>query len=438
MKPLYHSLTKYIRNKFVANIFIFIALNLSFCTETFSQPNSKAQKFYVNNILRPILKHDYRNFEYRVIVDSNSYYKLSEGFTNKVFRNKKEVAFIDNHINQYYYLFRKDYFKCIDKETLELTKGINTTDESYDNEYFTKNVWHYNNRCRSRVNEFIELINRNNLGLKDYSLYNVTLGINFSRMFDTVINNVLFTAVSRDDTTSHFYNDETEKFDIPNFYTISYYYNTVEKRLQYIHSRPMDYPGNRAKLFDDYKIEINITFEDNRRIIDSIFDFEQDMYKNYSRHNNTDNLPISWTYHYVKKETLNDTVLDYPIVSLHDNRTTTLRNQEGWTLVYFWSTGCKPCLKTIKELSENTKKIGLQYIEEHNINFMMVNPLAGNAESIKRYVERYGINHVIYHSKGFSNIFKTNVFPTIILISPDKKTFYRLNSLDDLSAHINQ
>lgn len=413
---------------------ILFAIFFAFCFQTYSQHNSRAHNFYVKNILRPIINHEYRNFEYKVILDSNSYYQTLDNLTNKVFRNKREVVFIDNYINQRYYLFRKDYFKCIDNETLELTKGINVSHENYDDGDYTTYFWHYNNRCRQRVKYFIELINRKNLGLKEYKIYNDILDINFTRISDTIINDIQYTIVSRDDTTSHFYNEASGKFDIPNFYTINYYYNNIEKRLQYIYSYPMNYPSNEAQQIN--KIELNVTFEDNRSMIDSIFDFEKEMYLNYSRHNTLDSLPLSWTYRKEKNENVNDTVLNYPMVCIYNNDTTTLATEEGWILLYFWTLGCKPCLETIKNISENTAKIGLYYMNKHNVKLMIVNPIAGNAESLKRYVERYKINHIIYHSKGFSNIFKTNVFPTIVLISPDKKTFQKLKTIDELPLYI--
>ena len=438
MKTMYHSHTKYIRNLFVANIFIFVILNLSFCPEVYSQPKTKAHKFYTKKILIPILKNEYRNFEFRVIVDSNSYYHTTEKHINKVFRNKKEVAIVDNHINNRSYLFRKDYFKCIDRESLELTKGMNAGDENILSDGHASDEWHYRNKCRKRVNVFFELINRNSLlGIYDVTHYDKRLNINFTRMFDTVINNIPFVGLSRDDTTSHSYNDTTGEFDIPCFYTITYYYNTVEERLQYIQQRPMDYPNNIAKkISEEYKIEINITFEDNRSIIDSIFNFEQDAYRNYTRHNTTDSLPLSWRRLNVDTEVLNDTVIDFPIVSIFDDNATTIRKQEGWTLIYFWIAGCKPCFKTMKTLSENTSEIGLTYMKEQKINFLMINPISGSTESVKRYIENYNLNQYIYHSKGFTSVFKVNVFPTIILISPDKKTFYKLSSLNELPMYI--
>ena len=90
----------------------------------------------------------------------------------------------------------------------------------------------------------------------------------------------------------------------------------------------------------------------------------------------------------------------------------------------------------MKTLSENTSEIGLTYMKEQKINFLMINPISGSTESVKRYIENYNLNQYIYHSKGFTNVFKVNVFPTIILISPDKKTFYKLSSLNELPMYI--
>lgn len=409
-----------------------ILLSIAFATTTYSQVNYKAQIFYMKNILKPILNQPYRNIEYRIIEDADILYNASNSFTKKVMKNKNEIAFLDDYFSQKHYLFSKEYFKFINNESLELMKGrcngsLNFGEDKDGIDYRYSAHWRYNNYCMHHIDNFSQLI------MQKKAMDTEFMYILFNNIFDTVINNVSYTAISYDNK-SHFYNDSTESFDIPNYITITYYYNNVEKRLQYIHSRPMDYPGNEA--LEKKKIEVNITFEDNRNIIDSIFNFDQEKYIKYSRHNNTDSLPISWTYHNVKSEELNDTVLDYPIVSLADGNTTTLRSHNGWTMLYFWTLGCGPCFEEMNSLSNNTEKIGLEYMEKHNIKLMMINPIAGNTETLLPVVGRFNINHILYHSKGFGNIFGTYKYPTIVLISPDKKTFYRLKTIDEVSMYI--
>ena len=409
-----------------------ILLSIAFATTTYSQVNYKAQIFYMKNILKPILNQPYRNIEYRIIEDANILYNASNSFSKKVMKNKNEIAFLDDYFSQKHYLFSKEYFKFINNESLELMKGrcngsLNFGEDKDGIDFGYSAHWRYNNYCMLHIDYFPQLIMQKKATDTEF------MYILFNNIFDTVINNVSYTAISYD-KKRHFYNDSTESFDIPNYITITYYYNNVEKRLQYIHSRPMDYPGNEA--LEKKKIEVNITFEDNRNIIDSIFNFDQEKYKNYSRHNNTDSLPISWTYHNVKSEELNDTVLDYPIVSLADGNTTTLRSHNGWTLLYFWTLGCRPCFEEMDSLSNNSQKISLAYMEKHNIKLMMINPIAGNTESLLPVVGRFNINHILYHSKGFGNIFGTYKYPTIVLISPDKKTFYRLKTIDEVSMYI--
>ena len=409
-----------------------ILLSIAFATTTYSQVNYKAQIFYMKNILKPILNQPYRNIEYRIIEDANILYNASNSFSKKVMKNKNEIAFLDDYFSQQYYLFSKKDFKFINNESLELMKGrcngsLNFGEDKDGIDFGYSAHWRYNNYCMHHIDYFPQLIMQKKATDTEF------MYILFNNMFDTTINNVPYTAISYD-KKRHFYNDSTESFDIPNYITITYYYNNVEKRLQYIHSRPMDYPGNEA--LEKKKIEVNITFEDNRNIIDSIFNFDQEKYKNYSRHNNTDSLPLSWTYQNVESEKLNDTVLDYPIVSLADGNTTTLRSHNGWTMLYFWTLGCGPCFEEMNSLSNNTEKIGLEYMEKHNIKLMMINPIAGNTETLLPVVGRFNINHILYHSKGFGNIFGTYKYPTIVLISPDKKAFYRLKTIDEVSMYI--
>ena len=407
-------------------------LSITFVLVTHSQVNYKAQIFYIKNILKPTLSQPYRNIEYRMIEDGTMVYNSSNSFSKKVLKNKNEIAFLDNYFSQKYYLFSEKHFKFIDNESMELMDGrcngsLSFGEDKDGIDFGYSAHWHYNNYCMSHIDYFPQLVMQKKATDTEF------MYILFNNIFDTVINNVPYTAISYD-KKKHFYNDSTQNFDIPNYITITYYYNNVEKRLQYIHSRPTDYPGNEA--WQKKKIELNITFEDNRNVIDSIFNFEQEKYIKYSRHNNTDNLPISWTYHKVKSEELNDTVLDYPIVSVADGNTTTLRSHNGWTMLYFWTLGCGPCFDKMNSLSNNTEKIGLTYMEEHNIKFMMINPIAGSAETLLPVVGRFNINHVLYHSKGFGKIFSTYKYPTIILISPDKKTFHRLKTIDEVPMYI--
>ena len=409
-----------------------LLLGIALAASAYSQVNYKAQIFYMKNILKPILNQPYRNIEYRIIEDADILYNASNSFTKKVMKNKNEIAFLDDYFSQQYYLFSKKDFKFINNESLELMKGrcngsLNFGEDKDGIDYRYSAHWRYNNYCMRHIDNFPQLIMQKKATDTEF------MYILFNNIFDTTINNVPYTAISYDNKR-HIYNDSTESFDIPNYITITYYYNNVEKRLQYIHSRPMDYPGNEA--WQKKKIEVNITFEDNRNIIDSIFNFDQEKYKNYSRHNNTDSLPLSWTYHNVKSEELNDTVLDYPIVSLADGNTTTLRSQNRWTMLYFWTLGCGPCFEEMNSLSNNTEKIGLEYMEKHNIKLMMINPIAGNTETLLPVVGRFNINHILYHSKGFGKIFGTYKYPTIVLISPDKKTFYRLKTIDEVSMYI--
>ena len=221
-----------------------ILLSIAFATTTYSQVNYKAQIFYMKNILKPILNQPYRNIEYRIIEDANILYNASNSFSKKVMKNKNEIAFLDDYFSQKHYLFSKEYFKFINNESLELMKGrcngsLNFGEDKDGIDFGYSAHWRYNNYCMHHIDYFPQLIMQKKATDTEF------MYILFNNIFDTVINNVSYTAISYD-KKRHFYNDSTEIFDIPNYITITYYYNNVEKRLQYIHSRPMDYPGNEA------------------------------------------------------------------------------------------------------------------------------------------------------------------------------------------------
>lgn len=406
---------------------IMICIGIHSCNEF----NFEAQKFYTQNILNPILEQPYVNIEYKIIEDVG-FFSESQSYTKKIMKNDSLLAFTDGYATHWNYLFGRDYFKYIGNEEMELMNGKKNAnllldiDAYKDGGFFYSADWCFRRYVENRATDFLSHFYMQNKSMTPHVM--------FDNIFDTTINNVGYTVISYDDKTHYYYNEATEEFNIPNFYTVSYYYNNVEKRLQYIFSTPMDYPNNGAK--EAVKIELNITFDDNRNIIDSVFNFEHEMYKNYSCHNNTDSLPLSWIIDDNKKQILNDTVLDYPIVSMVDGSITTIRQQKGWTLIDFWNTGCRPCYETMEMYSKCKADVSLEYMKEHNVNFLMVNPRSGNVDLLLQRVGHYGVNHILYHSKGFGSVFAVKVFPTILLVSPDKKTFYRLESLKELPKYI--
>ena len=91
----------------------------------------------------------------------------------------------------------------------------------------------------------------------------------------------------------------------------------------------------------------------------------------------------------------------------------------------------------MRKISLGESEIDLEYYEKNNIKFMLINPLAGNSESIKPIGKKYGLLNVLYHSKGLSSIFNIRVMPRLILISPDKKKYYEIDK-DNISKSITQ
>ena len=137
----------------------------------------------------------------------------------------------------------------------------------------------------------------------------------------------------------------------------------------------------------------------------------------------TENDTRSWQWWQTTNTVLTDEVLDYPIVSVN-NDTTTIRRQEGWLLIDFWFTGCRPCIEQMQKISTQESDIDLNFFAEHSITLMMINPLAGSAASIASFGERYQISGLLYHAKGLASVFGIKRMPRLMLISPDRKSYY--------------
>ena len=124
------------------------------------------------------------------------------------------------------------------------------------------------------------------------------------------------------------------------------------------------------------------------------------------------------------KITLNKKILDCEIVSL-ENNFLKLNDVAGWILLDIWYQSCFPCFEMMKEVSLNQ-----QEFKKRGITIVSLNSYEQPSEYLKAFCEKQKINiSDLYFFKNpedlttFRKQFK--VFPSIFLISPDKKVVWQ-------------
>ncbi|MEL6866658.1 MAG: TlpA disulfide reductase family protein [Bacteroidota bacterium] len=100
------------------------------------------------------------------------------------------------------------------------------------------------------------------------------------------------------------------------------------------------------------------------------------------------------------------------------------------TLIDFWFTSCKPCIKNKRYLQ--------QFYRQYDINLVSVS-VDQRASIIKKYVEANDIPWINVHDNSpFMERFKrqisgNNSYPDYLLITPDKKIFKYYSSGGDIA-----
>lgn len=373
---------------------------------------NSASIFYAKYILSPAVQNEYRVIAIERTNSNDPQYV--ERY--KVYRSPQSITI--HYLNSdVLYSFADETLKVVDLMNKELTHFSNDPGIDYN-----QSIRCYRRQYLLNAVEYIyPLIHQDDMlstGIKT---------LKFNNIADTIINGITYTVLTKDDMSSHFFNDSTQEFDIPNYRTIKYYYSPAHDRLQFIVSLPMDYPNNEA--LGTHRYDISISYENCQAHIDSVINFENPCYRTFTRHNNTDNTPLSWQWRSTENSQLTDEVLNFPIISMNGD-TTSFGQLPGWLLVDFWYTGCKPCYIQMRQLHDDSSI--LQLLQEKGIHFMMINPLAANATSLLPIVEKYGLEPYTYHAKGLSNVFGIKSMPRLVLISPDKKRYFDLKSLDEI------
>lgn len=383
------------------SIFFLLSFVLFSCSQATKQ-KIEASVYYQKNILPVFLPDNHPDMIISVKkVDCDTIiYKYD------VIRTNSYIAYI-NAENDQYYLFTKDSVYMVSTDDCELMSG-KVGERFYD--------------------VFYDHIIGNAIDFMEPFFYPKEKKIVFDNMKDSMINGIDYKILQKKFCNSLIFNDSTKEFDIPNYHIVRYYYNKNTGLINYICATPTKDSRRSCKV----EYFLSYSFENPQRYINDIFDFSQQKYVNYSRHNDQF-LPYSWTYS--KEETpseLTPQVLNYPIISIKGD-TTTIAQENGWLLLDFWWFGCKGCIKWIVATGHEKAKYGQRILEKNNIKIMSINAISDNREKLKSMAQKYDAEDIVYHAKALGEIFNISTMPQYYLISPDKKILLKTNELGDYS-----
>ena len=121
---------------------------------------------------------------------------------------------------------------------------------------------------------------------------------------------------------------------------------------------------------------------------------------------------------------LSETILKTEIKN-YQGCVTTLKDLKGWILLDVWNSGCPPCIMIMKDNAKNHSQF-----EKRDISIISINTIEQPNKYVTEFCEKQEINlNDLYfvqdeeNQKEFKPISK--FFPTIYLISPDKKIVFQ-------------
>jgi len=124
------------------------------------------------------------------------------------------------------------------------------------------------------------------------------------------------------------------------------------------------------------------------------------------------------------KQTLNNKLLDCQIVDF-ENNTIKLNDIKGWLLFDTWNASCFPCFGMMKEVALNQREF-----EKRGVTIVALNTYEKPTDYLKAFCEKQKVNiSELYFFKNKSDITifqnQLKIFPSIFLISPDKKVVWQ-------------
>ena len=194
------------------------------------------------------------------------------------------------------------------------------------------------------------------------------------------------------------------------------------------------YKNSYGEIYNNYyKIE-NYSFESKQHVLDSIFDLQSVRYADYDHY---DEKTSPQCQARTENKTACDELLDYPLVNLEGD-TTSIREQDGWVLLNFWTTGCEPCIEHLMRMAAEKDSLGYRIIEKEGIKILAIEHKSDNLELIAKRAELTNSKDIMYSGKGIGAIINLPASGYYYLVSPNKEIVYETGNLGDYSEIINK
>ncbi|MDO4803118.1 MAG: hypothetical protein Q4A15_13205, partial [Prevotellaceae bacterium] len=166
-------------------------------------------------------------------------------------------------------------------------------------------------------------------------------------------------------------------------------------------------------------------------MVDSVFNFENPDYSEYSRH--TEFFP-PYSKMLTDNEIINDSILSFSFISLHGD-SVKLNQVNDWILLDYWRFGCSACFHEFEKYNKVDDSSGRCLLDKESIRMVAANIYSDNLELIGEMASKYNYEDIFYGAKGIALLLKpfNKVTPSYFLISPDKQIVWRSNDLGDYS-----
>lgn len=174
-----------------------------------------------------------------------------------------------------------------------------------------------------------------------------------------------------------------------------------------------------------YKMD-NFDFSDRQNLIDSIFNLDNQRYKHFNYHYNSN------PDYYSKNKKINTEILNYPLVDINCD-TTTIKEYDNWILLNFWRFSCGPCLKNMKNYKHEKDSLGYRVLENNDIRIYAINYESNNMEQLSKLAEKDDSKDIMYSAKGIKQHINLPFQGYYYLISPKKEIVYETSHLGDYS-----
>lgn len=417
---------KRLMKKIILFLLVFIS-SFTFCIAQEINENTKSISTlkFLTNSAKSLNKYDWISFSVDKVTLKDSKIWNERQYDIILHYDKKDPIIFVSHKDRYtdnMFCVSKDEIKIIDYATKELTIYSDSNKKygmysfygtlDYVKKYF-EGLGYYLIPMSTKIDGY------------QYTTPNVKY------YKDTIINNLSYK--KHTGFTPKFYtkavSETDETYEYETYDRIDNYINDVTLLLDSIYQITYSTnPYDKSKNEITFKI-YNYDFSNKEKYLDSIFNLNNPEYATFSKHDQ-DNIPLSRRLS--KNKNINDSILDFPLVSLN-NDTIYLRNKGGWTLLNLWTHNCSSCIKNLHNYKHEKDSLGYRILEKEGIEILAINYSTDNMDILENMADKTNSNDIIYSAKGLNAHLNIPYLGYYYLIPPDKKVVFKDYKLGDYS-----